>query len=110
MPAFEGGQIEREAIYWEHEGNRAIRVGKWKLVAKGKRGAWELYDLESDRTEMHDLSAADPDRVHEMARQWQAWAERAHVLPLGAWQASRAKKQSRKPAAKVPAASKQPKH
>ena len=52
-PAFQGAVIERgKPIFWEHEGNRAVRDGKWKLVAKGVKGAWELYDMEADRTEM----------------------------------------------------------
>jgi arylsulfatase len=82
VPAFEGKQIQRDAIFWEHEGNRAVRVGNWKLVAKGEKGPWELYDLSADRTELHDLAAAQPDRVKELAARWQAWAQRAHVLPL----------------------------
>jgi len=82
VPAFENRKIEREALYWEHEGNRAVRVGKWKLVAKGARGAWELYDMEKDRTELHDLAEAQPARVEELAAVWQSYAERADVLPL----------------------------
>ena len=81
VPAFDNKGIEREAIYWEHEGNRAIRVGKWKLVAKGKKGPWELYDLDADRTETDNLAAVHPDRVKQMAAMWQHWAERANVLP-----------------------------
>jgi arylsulfatase len=69
-------------IFWEHEGNRAMREGKWKLVAKGVKGSWELYDIDADRTEMHDLAAAQPDRVKEMAAAWQHWAEASQVLPL----------------------------
>jgi arylsulfatase len=88
-PAFDGRTIERDAIYWEHEGNRAIRVGKWKLVAKEDL-PWELYDLEADRTEMHDLASAMPERVSELSATWQAWAERAQVLPLGTWRAKAA--------------------
>ncbi|UCF42297.1 MAG: sulfatase-like hydrolase/transferase [Planctomycetota bacterium] len=82
VPAFDNWLIEREAIYWEHEGNRAIRVGKWKLVAKGKEGAWELYDLEADRTELNDLAKWYPDRVKKLAEMWQRWAEHSKVLPL----------------------------
>jgi arylsulfatase len=82
VPAFEGQGIDREAIYWEHEGNRAIRVGDWKLVAKGARGDWELYNIARDRSEQNNLAASDPARVERLARQWQIWAERAHVLPL----------------------------
>ena len=81
VPAFDGRAIQREAIFWEHEGNRALRVGKWKLVAKGPRGPWELYDVEKDRTEMHDLAADQPDRVREMKSLWEQWAERTHATP-----------------------------
>jgi arylsulfatase len=88
-PTFDGQTIERDAIYWEHEGNRAIRVGKWKLVARENK-SWELYDLEADRTEMHDLASAMPERVSELSATWQAWAERAQVLPLGTWRAKAA--------------------
>ena len=85
-PAFAGGAINRERpIFFEHEGNRAIRDGKWKLVAGGAKGAWELYDIEADRTEMHDLASQQPDRVKRMAADWQQWAEASHVLPLRPW-------------------------
>ncbi len=80
-PAFAGGTITREALYWEHEGNRAIRTGKWKLVAKGPAGGWELYDMERDRTELHDLAPRHPKRVADMAAKWEAWARRTGVLP-----------------------------
>ena len=73
--------IRRDAIFWEHEGNRAIRSGKWKLVAKGPRGPWELYDMEKDRTEMHDLAAARPERTQAIARLWEAWAKRTMAIP-----------------------------
>ena len=81
LPAFAGKPIKREALYWEHEGNRAVHAGDWKLVAKSPGGKWELYDMKSDRTEMNDLAAKQPGRVKKMAAQWEAWAKRAHVLP-----------------------------
>lgn len=81
VPAFKGQPIDREALYWEHEGNRAVRMGRWKLVAKGPGGAWELYDVKKDRTELHDLAAAHPRRVAMMVSKWEAWARRAGVLP-----------------------------
>jgi arylsulfatase len=81
LPAFAGQEIAREALYWEHEGNRAIRIGPWKLVAKGPAGAWELYDLTHDRAELHNLADRDPERVAAMRQQWEAWAKRANVLP-----------------------------
>jgi arylsulfatase len=67
-------------MFWEHEGNAAIRVGKWKLV-KRYPCDWELYDMEADRTELNDLSAIHPERVTEMAFQYEAWAKRCGVLP-----------------------------
>lgn len=82
VPAFAGKPVQRDAIYWEHEGNRAVRVGDEKLVAKGANGKWELYDLATDRSEQNDLSVRHPDRVRELAAMWQAYAERADVLPL----------------------------
>jgi len=90
VPAFSGRRIERQALYWEHEGNRAVRIGKWKLVAKGADGPWELYDTEADRGEMHDLARAQPDRARRMAAVWQAYAERANVLPLNPRRAKKA--------------------
>lgn len=84
-PAFRGEPLQRtRPLVWEHEGNRAIRDGRWKLVAKENQ-PWELYDLDADRSESHNLAAQHPDRVQTMASDWDTWAARAHVLPLGAW-------------------------
>ena len=58
-----------------------MRAGNWKLVAKGPAGAWELYDIERDRAEMHNLAAQQPERVAQLVGQWEAWAKRANVLP-----------------------------
>lgn len=83
VPAFANDPIPRDAIYWEHEGNRAIRIGDWKLVAKGRSGPWELYDMQGDRTETQDLAKRHPGRVKQMAAQWERWAKRTNVLPRG---------------------------
>jgi arylsulfatase A-like enzyme len=81
-PALAGENLARkQPIFWEHEGNRAVRDGQWKLVAKGAQGPWELYDMTADRTETHDLSATLPARVKTMAAQWEAYARRAQVIP-----------------------------
>lgn len=80
-PLLKGEAIERgRPLFWEHEGNRAVRDGDWKLVAK-HAGEWELYDMAADRTEMHDLASQQPDRVKAMAGQWDAWAKRVGVMP-----------------------------
>lgn len=96
VPAFAGKKIEREALYWEHEGNRAVRVGRWKLVAKGVNGPWELYDIESDRSELNNLAGQQPDRVAELSKLWQAYAQRANVLPLVPYYKNRGKNASSK--------------
>jgi arylsulfatase A-like enzyme len=80
VPAFANKPIDREAIYWEHEGNRAVRVGDWKLVAK-HGGEWELYDLAKDRIEAQDLAPLLSERVKELTAKYQAWAKRALVEP-----------------------------
>lgn len=74
------GKLPERRLFWEHEGNRAVRDGKWKLVSKHP-GAWELYDLEADRTEMNDLAAGQSARVAELTAAWEAWAGRVGVLP-----------------------------
>ena len=81
VPAFADKPIVREAIYWEHEGNAAVRQGDLKLVRQGRDGPWELYDLKVDRTELHDLAQSQPEKAKELAALWKAWAERAQVLP-----------------------------
>lgn len=93
-PAFDNNPIERGAILWEHEGNRAVRMGKWKLVSKACNNPliwdrtavlpldkWELFDMEQDRTETNDLARQYPQRAQHMAQLWQEWAKRTLVVP-----------------------------
>ncbi len=80
VPAFDNKLIEREAIYWEHEGNRAVRQGKWKLVSRHP-GTWELYDLEADRTELNNLAQKYPQRVEQLKAMYESWAARCGVQP-----------------------------
>jgi len=70
---------ERRPMFWEHEGNAAVRIGPWKLVKRYPR-AWELYDMDADRTELNDLASRQPERVKSMAAQYDAWAARCGVL------------------------------
>jgi len=99
VPALKGNDLRREQpLFFEHQGNRAVRDGRWKLVAKGppgpwepswepswEPGPWELYDLQADRTETNDLSEKHPERVEEMTRQWESMARRfkAVLWPYG---------------------------
>jgi len=81
VPAFANQPIQRDAIYWEHEGNAAVLQGDWKLVRFQWNGGWELYNLKADRTEQHDLSAQEPERVKQLSALWNAWAKQNNVLP-----------------------------
>ena len=69
----------REVLYWEHHGNRGVRRGKWKLVAE-KNAAWELHDLDEDRSELNDIAAENPRIVEELKGLYFAWAKRCNVL------------------------------
>lgn len=87
LPLFTGQSLPERTFYWEHEANRAIRKGKWKLVSKAAYDfpytqRWELYDIEEDRTEMHDQAANYPEKVTELSALWESWAESHMVYPL----------------------------
>ena len=78
-PALVGQKLTRGVpIFWEHEGNKAVRDGKWKLVAQFEQ-PWQLYDMEADRTETRNLAAANPDITARLAKQWEDWAARSFV-------------------------------
>ena len=85
VPVFANKPIEREFLFWEHEGNRAIRVGDWKLVTRGKPGQenvnWELYNLAEDRSELNDLSKEQPEKLQSMIKLWTEQANRTKVIP-----------------------------
>jgi len=83
---------KERTLFWEHEGNRAIRRGKWKLVSEypgtwstvrayEKKGRWELYNMETDRTEMNDLVGQYPELVKSLSKEWQQWADKSMVEP-----------------------------
>jgi arylsulfatase A-like enzyme len=95
---FKGQAIADRPLYWEHQGNRAIRVKDWKMVSKSTEivpyiGPWELYDLSKDKTELNDLAAKDPAKVKELAAMWDKWAAANNVLPLNGTDLPERKKQ-----------------
>jgi arylsulfatase A-like enzyme len=82
LPTFQGRQRQgHEVLYWEHQGNRAVRKGEWKIVAEGN-GPWELYDLSKDRIESNNLAARHPEKVKELADLYDVWAARCGVVPF----------------------------
>lgn len=81
---FENNELKSRALFWEHEGNKAVRLGKYKLVSKWEKTSeynWELYDLEADRSETINLIKEIPDKANEMEILWENWAVKAGVLP-----------------------------
>ncbi|MBI4323681.1 MAG: arylsulfatase [Chloroflexi bacterium] len=80
VPAFmKDGSVTREYLWWFHDGNRAIRVGDWKLVADHE-APWELYDLVQDRSESSNLAAKHPGKVRELEQAWAKHAEEFRAL------------------------------
>ncbi len=75
------GIMPKRELYWEHEGNAAIRVGDRKLVREGMNGSWELFDLSKDRTEQVNLANENPDEVTVMRKRWQEWARSVNAIP-----------------------------
>lgn len=75
------GTPDARTLFFEHQGNRAVRRGKWKLVALDDQ-PWELYDFSVDRTEMNDLAAKYPEKVEDLNAAWETWAAANQVTPL----------------------------
>lgn len=89
-PAFKNNSINREILFWEHEGNRALRAGKWKLVSRTQKNknftstdenAWELYNMDDDPTETKNLAVTLPGKVKELAALWENEAQRTGAKP-----------------------------
>jgi arylsulfatase len=81
VPAFaRDGTVAHDHLWWEHEGNRALRVGDWKVVAAGKAGPWQLFDLATDRAETRDLASQQPDRLRELERLWEQHRDEFYAL------------------------------
>lgn len=81
LPLFaKDGTVAHDSLWWLHEGNRALRVGDWKIVAAGKDSPWELYDLGVDRSETNNLANDEPEKVKELAAIWTTQLEEFTAL------------------------------
>jgi len=88
--AFNNLPIHRDFIFWEHEGNRALKAGIWKIVSKTAKSkifsekdqnAWELYNMEKDPSETKNMALQYPEKVKELAMLWEKEAIRTKALP-----------------------------
>jgi arylsulfatase A-like enzyme len=81
VPLFKKDEkVVHDSLWWLHEGNRALRVGDWKIVAAGKGSPWELYDLSSDRSESKNLAPDKPEKVRDLAAIWTREFEQYSLL------------------------------
>lgn len=67
-----------QPIFFEHEGNSAIRLGQFKLVRQHGLD-WELYDMEVDRTELKNLRGKQGPLEAELSAHYQDWANKQGV-------------------------------
>ncbi|MCW5641617.1 MAG: sulfatase-like hydrolase/transferase [Rhodoferax sp.] len=90
LPTFGDAEatIVRGPQYFEMFGHRALVHDGWKAVSRHKPGTdydddvWELYHLEQDFSECHDLAQAEPERLQQLIASWWREAEKHGVLPL----------------------------
>lgn len=76
----ETDKVERgEPLFWERAGNKAVRSGKWKLVSIYPQNTYELYDIDADRAENHDVAAKHPDVVERLKKEYAQWAKKNDV-------------------------------
>ena len=81
VPIIFKDQKIRDTLFWEHQGNKAVRVGDMKLVSIFEKNTWELYDMANDRTETNDLAEAYPEKVKDLELIYNKWAANSNVIP-----------------------------
>lgn len=81
LPIVKGKKMPERYVYAEHEGNRMVRKGNWKLVSANFKGdEWELYNIKEDRTEQHNLIDEYPDIAKKLEKAYFEWADGSDVL------------------------------
>ena len=81
VPVFtRDNSVSHDYFWWFHEGHKAVRVGDLKAVSLGGDSPWELYNILTDRSEMHDLAAKDPQKTKELADLWEQKMTEFRVL------------------------------
>jgi arylsulfatase len=94
-PYFSANKATPRTLYWEHEGNRAIRDMDWKLVGLGNE-PWELYHITEDRTELNNLAEEHPETFARLKRKWNHWADEVGVLTPAEFEQARKDARQRK--------------
>ena len=79
--SFVNAREEERSLLFEHYGKAAIRKGAWKLVRAEEKKPWEIYNIDKDRTELHDLSAQHPEKAKELRELWEKEAKRIFIYP-----------------------------
>ncbi len=82
LPAMWDEALPNRTIGFDHQAAHALRQGDWKAVYSKRMPdelKWELYNLAEDRCELNDLAVQQPDRIKQMAADWEAWAQRVGV-------------------------------
>ncbi|HQB27404.1 MAG TPA: sulfatase-like hydrolase/transferase [Paludibacter sp.] len=86
LPDFQEETKVRGPMFWEHEGNLAVRIGEWKLVVKTLEnqplGKLELYNISADPVEENDLTNTNPEKLQELWEIWHQWALDKNVYPI----------------------------
>ena len=90
VPVFGNRKLRSRHLFWEHEANRAIRMGKWKLVSRVNtpmefttedESGWELYNLKKDPSELSNIAKKRPRKTRRMAERWEKEALRTQAKP-----------------------------
>lgn len=83
VPVLEGEVREgHDYLGFEHFHEKAfISKDGWKIIQPGKKAAWELYNLNEDRTEMRNVASEYPKRLKKMVKEYEKWAARCLVIP-----------------------------
>ena len=81
-PVFSGSALDQhQYMFWEHEGNQAVRKNNWKAVKGNKMSEWELFNLSTDRAEEKNIASQYPDVLSDLVTHWNDWSKKNFVFP-----------------------------
>ena len=88
LPVLRGSVQPHESMFWNHDKQRAVRMGDWKLILNPPQfpgepvaeSAW-LSNLEADPSEKRNLADSEPARVRKMTDALHAWEQNVGLAP-----------------------------